>query len=212
MYNKDIYLKMFADNSWELYNQDSLELCSASYKQYLKTFSKIFVQIKSEANVLIVGGGDYQIASYVSHLLYPGSKLTVVDPYIKDYEHFVKYFTEDYLQIQLQDKINAGNLIIENMNLKFSKAFPVLEKNLYDIIIVDCSEEIVKETEEIYCEAFIKSCSKLIHPEGSLYFYIPSNVTGLTSILEKYFTFEDQCTKFIEAWDEFAYIVKLKKR
>ena len=212
MCNKDIYLKMYADNSWELYNQNSLELCSGSHQDYLKTFMKLYTRLPVKSNTLIVGGGDFQIASHISEILFHGSELTVVDPFIKDYEHFVKYYTEMYAQIGIQDKINAGNLKVNKIELKFSESYDILEKNMYDTIIVDCSEEIVKETSEIYCEAFIKSCSKILSKSGFLYLYIPKNVENFLEIVYKYFSFQDQSVKYIEAWDEFAHIVKLKKR
>lgn len=209
MCNKDIYVKLFSDNSWELYNQGSLEICSNSHADYLKTLLKVYKAPEERSDLLIVGGGDYQIATDVGHLLKPKSTMTVIDPYVKDYQRFVCFYAEDIDQIQLQDKINAGNLIVNDIPLKFSEAYQDIDQKRYDTIIVDCSEQIVKETEEIYCEAFIKTCAKLLKPKGNLYFYIPPKVS-ITPLLEKYFQFVDQSSNYIEAWDEFAYIVKLK--
>lgn len=205
MCNKDIYVKLFSDNSWELYNQDSLEICSNSHADYLKTLLKVYKAPEERSDLLIVGGGDYQIATDVGHLLKPKSTMTVIDPYVKDYQRFVCFYAEDIDQIQLQDKINAGNLIVNDIPLKFSEAYQDIEQKRYDTIIVDCSEEINSDTAEIYkSKTFIKHLDSLLTSTGLLYIYIPPNAVFMKNELEKYFKLVDSYSKYIDAWEENA--------
>lgn len=202
MFNKDIYLKVYADNSWELYNKNSLEICSESHSQYLQIFRMVF-SFKNYSNLLIIGGGDFQLATEIGLEAPIGSSITIVDPVIHSYTPFVKYYVEDLDQIQLQDKINHKCVIFNYIESIFSKAYPDIKNNIYEKIVIDCSEEINSDTAEIYkSKTFIKQLEALLSTTGLLYIYIPPRAFVMRSELEKYFKLVDSYSKYIDAWKE----------
>ena len=202
MFNKDIYLKVYADNSWELYNKNSLEICSESHSQYLQIFRMIF-NFKNYSNLLIIGGGDFQLATEIGLEAPVNSSITIVDPVIHSYTPFVKYYVEDLDQIQLQDKINHKSVIFNYIESIFSKAYPDIKNNIYEKIVIDCSEDINSDTAEIYkSKTFIKQLEALLSTTGLLYIYIPPRAFVMRSELEKYFKLVDSYSKYIDAWKE----------
>lgn len=204
MFNKDIYLKVFGDNSWELYNKDSLEICSKSYAEYFNIF-RILFDTNNYTNLLMIGGGDFQLASYIGLYAPLGATITIVDPVIHDYSCFTKYYLEDIDQIQLQDSINHENVIYKYKEQVFSKAYPSIKNNTYETIVIDCSEEINPNTNEIYkSKKFIRQLYSLLITGGSLYIYIPPAAIFMKEYLENYFKLVDSQSKFIEAWGETA--------
>ena len=204
MFNKDIYLKVYADNSWELYNKNSLEICSESHSQYLQIFRMVF-SFKNYSNLLIIGGGDFQLATEIGLEAPLGSSITIVDPVIHSYTPFVKYYVEDLDQIQLQDSLNHSNVTFNCIESIFSAAYPKLKNNKYEKIVIDCSEEINLDTFEIYkSKTFIKQLHSLLSDKGLLYIYIPPKAIFMRAELEKYFRLVDSYSKYIDAWKETA--------
>lgn len=204
MFNKDIYLKVYSDNSWELYNKNSLELCSDSHSQYLQTFRMVF-DFKNYNNLLIIGGGDFQLASEIGLAAPQGASITIVDPVIHAYTPFVNHYVSAHEQIQLQDKINHKCVIFNYIESIFSKAYPGIKNNIYEKIVIDCSEEINSDTAEIYkSKTFIKHLDALLTSAGLLYIYIPPNAVFMKNELEKYFKLVDSYSKYIDAWEENA--------
>lgn len=210
MFNKDIYLKIYSNRTWELYNKNSLELCSSSHLQYLQTFRMVF-DFKNYDNLLIIGGGDFQLATEIGLEAPEGASITVVDPVIHAYTPFVNNYISPHEQIQLQDKINHKCVVFNYIESIFSKAYPQIKDNIYEKIVIDCSEEINSDTAEIYkSKIFIKQLYSLLTQKGLLYIYIPPNAIFMKNELEKYFKLVDSYSKYIDAWEEnasfYAYI------
>lgn len=202
--NKDVYLKSFSDGFWELYNKDSLELCSNSYELYLNTFIEAIEDIDfgRELNVLIVGGGDKQISNYLSEILIQGSSITLVDPLVKHYKSYEHLYSQ--VRFPLDD--------IEYIPQLFGESYLKLKsKDKFDIVIVDCSEEIIKDTHEIYTEDFLIGLKSLIKNDSDVVWYLPSkvNTVPFNNVINKHFVFNSSISTYIPAWKEDCTFVKL---
>lgn len=203
----DIKLVQSSDK-WEIYNQGSLELCSESHKLYLDLMIKSLGDISSKPlDILIIGGGDMQIYNYLYNVVNKDSIISLVDPEAGSYQ-FYEY---------LYHPGNYSDRVLANANIHktlFSEAYENIFNNIslkFDVIIVDCSEEIVNETSEIYCETFLKQLKSLSNSETEIHFYIPDaiNDSSLKDLIETYFIAE-VCDTYIPAWEETVVVVKLK--
>ena len=202
--SKDVYLKSFSDGSWELYNKDSLELCSNSYETYLTTFIESIedIDFSKELNVLIVGGGDKQICNYLSEILIQGSSITLVDPLIGQYDHYEHLYSN--LSFPLDD--------VEYIPQLFGDCYLKLKsKNKFDLVIVDCSEEIIESTNEIYTKDFLIAIKSLINNNGDFIYYLPPKINNIDfrNCIDKHFAFDSSISSYIYAWEEDCTFVKL---
>ena len=56
---------------------------------------------KNYSNLLIIGGGDFQLATEIGLEAPLGSSITIVDPVIHSYTPFVKYYVEAEINEEL---------------------------------------------------------------------------------------------------------------
>lgn len=205
MINKDIYLKYYTDDSWELYNKGSLELCSNSHKDYLDLFVSAYNKPYANGDILIIGGGDLQIFYELSSRVHPTMSITVIDPCYGDYGKLCSAYNEYYNMIEVQSKINRG-VIKENFyKTIFSESFEKIKNESFDSIIIDCSEEINPDTTEIYnSEKFASQLKSILSSDGKIIFYVPPNATDVVETMKKYFILDSVYKKYIEAWKETA--------
>lgn len=202
--NKDVYLKSFSDGSWELYNENSLELCSESYQLYLNTFIETIedLDFSEELNVLIVGGGDKQICNYLSEILIQGSSITLVDPLVGHYSSYEHLYSD--IKFPLDN--------IEYIPQLFSDCYLKLKsKNKFDLIIIDCSEEIIENTSEIYTEDFLINIKSLMKNDGNAIYYLPPkvNTAAFNNIINKHFAFDSSISTYVYAWQEDCTFIRL---
>lgn len=201
--SNNIYLKTFPDNSWELYNKDSLELCSKSYKEYLNVFKEVTedVDFSKKLNILIVGGGDRQIYKYLITKITVDSTVTIVDPLVGEFDIYEPLYVDLYVKHMF--------LNFTEYKMLFSEAYPNLESS-YDMIVVDCSEDILQETSEIYSSDFIEKLNSLSVKNTEIFFYIPPRINNsrTADLVHKYFK-SSYKSGYIEAWNEKAVFLKL---
>lgn len=163
--------------NWHLYNRGYLEITKDSYHQYLELWSSHLEDIGSK--VLIIGGGDFQIASMLD------TEIDLVDPHVEDYV--------DFHNCLKTPKVN-----------KIAKKYSEVTLGSYDTVLIDISDPNMDITKEIYCEDFIKGL-----PKASKYvMYLPEPVhTEMLGYIEKYYEVIAQTEGFIQDWGEMCYVV-----
>ena len=203
--NKNLYLKIYSDKSWELLNNNSLELCSKSHKQYLNVFKEVTkdFSFKRPLNILIIGGGDNQIYNYLKTKINLETSVTIIDPLVGEFSEYEHLYTDLYVKHIVQEPIEIKSL--------FSEAYPSISNSKYDMIIVDCSEEIVGDTDEIYCVEFIEQLKNLSTIDTDLFMYVPPKLNNhrFADAVHKYFS-TDYADAYISAWNETCTYLKLK--
>lgn len=182
------------EENWKLYNNGSLELTKNSYDKYLNLWG---LDENIYKNVLIIGGGDFQLVSILSC---KDTTIDLVDPYVEYYKEFHEYLDID----------SSGVNVISSLYSEYISNEEYKHKQ-YDIVLIDCSESVVEETKEIYCEEFFKS---LLDINSSLFkMYIPSEVKEKMLIhISQYFDIISCFTEYIEDWEEEAHVFYFMKR
>ena len=176
--------------NWHLYNHGSLELTKDCDKEYLNLWS--YLPHIVVPNILIIGGGDYQLVKWISNY-YDSFKIDLVDPYSHMCEDFHKFYIPQYYRIK--------NLV-EPIHKTFKK---FLEENYtqkkYDMICIDISEPMLGITNEIYCEQFFVDL-KALNTEYYQMYMPPTVFNELVPILRKHFQMVSVKSDFIKDWNE----------
>lgn len=191
----------YPNNTWRITNDDVDELCSYSRDHYASLFELYAWSINNQSKVLIIGGGDQQLAAVIRSIN-SQAKVTIVDPAVH------QYFPEKW---GIYDDILEGRSIgADTIRLSFKNAVDagaISADERYTHVIVDCSSPLIKGTEEIYSEEFIHTLFR-ITPNAKIKFYNTSATVELvaTTLQGMQVPFHIE-SEFIPAWREIAYVV-----
>lgn len=194
----DIEFFLDSEGNWELINQGSPELCSMTLMPYGSMFDLVG---KSYNKVLIIGGGDHQLAREV----WEGNKeaeIHIVDPSVNDYLKFIPHMYQDS---EFSQWVDDGNVRYHPMVYsEFVKSDLKHIKGEFDLVMVDCSGHEVESTSEIYNESFLEDLStKVKSKEYKMYW--PKDASVLWNWLYYHEDFEfSVMSRFIDVWAELA--------
>ena len=130
---------------------------------------------KKSKNILIIGGGDYGIASM---LIRRNSdiKITIVEIDNKVVQVSKKYFPDHFKLTKKQ--LNNIKLIIED-----GMIFIKNNHTKYDCIIIDSTDPI-DQAKILFSKSFIKLCNKTLIKEGTIIQQSGSPINDMKSLIE----------------------------
>lgn len=183
--------------NWHLYNYGSLELTRDCDEQYRKLWK--LPEIDSFIrNILIIGGGDFQLVDLVSNH-YKYTDITLVDPHIDFYREFHEFYLGKDISDYYHNKVIKQNVI-------FSEYLNTHKNGYYDLVLIDCSEPEFDLTSEIYCEKFFDQLKEFnINDNCKYLMYLPpKRIDSLLPIIKKKFKHIHLYGRFIEDWNEYC--------
>ena len=130
---------------------------------------------KKSKNILIIGGGDYGIASMLVRE-YSNTKITIVEIDDKVVQVSRKYFPKHFKLNRKQS--NNIKLIIED-------GMVFIKNNLtkYDCIIIDSTDP-VGQAKILYSKNFIKLCNNSLNKRGTLIQQSGSPINDMKCLIE----------------------------
>ena len=186
--------------NWHLYNHGHLELTKNCDEHYLSFWKPPTYIIK---DLLIVGGGDLQVASkFIEE--YPCS-VDVVDPYVSMYKDFYEFYLNKKFSYSLYK--NRINFIEQTFFNFLGKEYT---QKIYDLVCIDCSEPVMGLTDEIYSEQFF-DLLKLINTNYYMMYIPPTVYDKLVPILRQNFTMISSKGGFVNDWNEQCDIITFIK-
>ena len=188
------------EGNWHLYNHGHLELTKNCDEHYLSFWEPPTYTIK---DLLIVGGGDLQVASkFIDE--YPCS-VDVVDPYVSMYEDFHQFYLNKKFSYSFYK--NRINFIEQTFFNFLGKEYT---QKIYDLVCIDCSEPVMGLTDEIYSEQFF-DLLKLINTNYYMMYMPPTVYDKLVPILRQNFTMISSKGDFVNDWNEQCDIITFIK-
>lgn len=181
---------------WALFINDIIECSSDDYQDYLSCWDPIIPEYTD--NVLIIGGGDMQLAKYIQRGSKEYESITVVDPLCKKLGNIMQFFTgpNDNSYTNLVPS-TFGEFIVDS---DFAS-----EK--YQTILVDISEDSMDATKQIYCQEFFKSLTSLLDENGKVLCYAAD---GAINHFERYFRVVGERSKWIESYQFLCKVIELE--
>lgn len=186
------------DGNWHLYNHGSLELTRDADIQYIDLWD---VNIPLDQDVLIIGGGDYELAFNLN------VKADVVDPCVNLYKEFHEFYLEYDKEALLR-----YNSQITNFPYTFGEYIDNYYKGKnYALTLIDISEPQLGLTDEIYSEEFFITLKNKVNCDLFMMYIPPSIYNKLIHWIRKHFSMLNSNEKFIEDWDEQTAVITFQR-
>jgi spermidine synthase len=130
---------------------------------------------KKSKNILIIGGGDYGIASLLIRRN-ENTKITIVEIDTKVIDVAKKYFPKNF-------RLSSQQL--NNINLIVDDGMIFLKKNIikYDSIIVDSTDP-VGQAKKLYSKRFIKLCNSSLEKGGVIIQQSGSPINDMNKLIK----------------------------
>lgn len=134
---------------WALYSDGELEISSDDYIPYIKLWNDAFEYLNDlenydifNANKLIIGGGDLQVANLL-HLNHTGQqKIRVVDPCTVHIQVLLGQFLPHVIDLS---NVDLWDCVFEKYCIESAD-----ENNHYDLVCIDLSDEYLNIADSFY--------------------------------------------------------------
>lgn len=157
------------------YINDSIQWATGKdYFKYANAFNRTYIKMfpenkspKEWCNILVIGGGDFQLIADSNFLSYD-NRITIVDPNISNYfEELEKQKAK--FPVQYKSQMHAyKNKAFLRVFEKTIQEFVEEADETYDLIVIDLVDELAADVDNIYMS---KVFDKLLRPHGTLIGY-----------------------------------------
>lgn len=182
---------------WALFINDVIELTSNSFEEYISLFEFPLRSLPEKGEVLIVGGGDFQLLHYLSkHNPFTslhrdsGLNYTLVDPLVYDLAWIMRDIPYMY---EMNHVLRSTKHTIIDKTFDEAYYYADLPNEGYDSIVVDVSDESFDAPKEIYTNTFVDKVFKLLGEDGTLIAY--SGIKDKFKLIEDHGGFEHMYSK-----------------